>query len=319
MKRTVILLTLASLILSGCCYAPGYEGDLESDRLYGTVPTMEGKQYVPATHPVEETNVVAAPIETVYVPPEMPVEEDNVFVDLREYIPDAFYQLRYGTLNNFTGKVVYEFDGVYLRYGTVAKLMKVQAKLREEGLSLKVWDAFRPASAQHALWVANPDPVYVNNPAVGYSSHTRGNTIDVTLVDRDGNELEMPSDYDAFSALSDRDYADCSEEAAKNAKKLETIMTENGFTGYAGEWFHYTDTDQYELDLYFDPSAISTWYADCNEYINIRSQPDPKSQAIGQILAGEELTLLGWSGKMAYVKYKGMYGFVNGDYINRVN
>ncbi len=320
MKRSVLLLALAaSLILSGCCYAPGYEGDLVADRWYGTVPTYEG-MYEPASdhETLETTGEATVPVETVFVPPEMPAEKDDTFVDVLAYIPDIHVDLRYATLNNFVGEVIYDSTSVYLRYGTVVKLMAVQEALRQEGLSLKIWDAFRPASAQYKLWSIKPDPEFVANPQTGFSNHTRGNTVDVTIVDKNGNELEMPCDFDDFSDLADRDYSDCTPAAAENATKLENLMMENGFTGYESEWWHFADTVSYPVDEYFNPAVISLWYADCNQYINIRALPDTSSQAVGQIPKDEKMTLLGWAGTMAYIRYNETYGFVNSDYINRV-
>lgn len=317
-RRILPMLLAAVLLLSGCCYAPGYSGKLLADDWYGTVPTMEN-MYEPAPeNTTVETTQEALPVETIFVPPELPAEEDDVFVDVLKYIPDLHVDLRYATVNNFVNEVIYESDAVFLRYGTVSKLMEVQQALRLKGMSLKIWDAFRPASAQHKLWAVKPDPEFVANPQNGYSNHTRGNTVDVTVVDKEGRELEMPSQFDDFSALADRDYSDCTPEAAKNAKMLEDLMESYGFAGYESEWWHYADTDVYPVDEYFDPSVISQWYADCNEYINIRSQPDVNAQSIGQILKDEKMTLLGWSGKMAYIQYGDIYGFVNGDYINRV-
>ena len=91
------------------------------------------------------------------------------------------------------------------------------------------------------------------NPEKGFSSHSRGNTVDVTLVDRDGNELEMPSEFDDFSAKADRDYSDVEEEAAINALLLEETMIEAGFKPYSSEWWHFSDTDSYEVEENFTP------------------------------------------------------------------
>lgn len=319
MKRSTLFAALAaSMLLSGCCYAPGYEGGLSLDRLYSTVPTIDGMYEQSPENTTIETTWEATPVETIFIPPEMPVEENDTFVNVQEYIPDVHVELRYATMDNFVGQVIYDSTDVYLRYGTVVKLMEVQQALRLQGLSLKIWDAFRPASAQYKLWAAKPDPEFVANPQTGFSNHTRGNTVDVTIVDKDGNELEMPSDFDDFTENADRDYSECTAEATKNAELLEELMYENGFTGYESEWWHFVDSDSYPVDEYFDPAEISLWYADCNEYINIRQQPDVKAQSVGQIPKGEQMTLLGWSGKMAYIKYGDTYGFVNGDYINRV-
>lgn len=176
---------------------------------------------------------------------------DAGFVCVADFIPDIVVDLKYATVDNFTGQVIYNFQDVYLRYGTVKKLMLVQEVLRKEGLALKIWDGFRPPSAQFTLWGICPDPRYVSDPNNGFSSHSRGNTVDITLVDDQGKELIMPTGFDDFSELADRNYNDCSEEAAQNARYLEELMVYYGFKGYYGEWWHYTDTESYEVEMDF--------------------------------------------------------------------
>ena len=175
------------------------------------------------------------------------------FVQVSDHIPDIVVDLRYATENNFTGEEIYDFSEAWLRYGTVKKLMQVQQELRQYGLSLKIWDGFRPTAAQFRLWEICPDSRYVANPNNGFSSHSRGGTVDVTLVYTDGTELMMPTGYDDFSTLADRNYSDCDPEAAANAKFLEEIMVKYGFKPYTAEWWHYTDTDDYHVDESFQP------------------------------------------------------------------
>lgn len=179
--------------------------------------------------------------------------DDSDFVRVLDYIPNARQELKYATEDNFTGKVIYDFRDAYLRYGTVKKLKAVSADLAEMGIYLKIWDGFRPVSAQFALWEACPDPAYVADPNTGHSSHSRGNTVDVTIVDAEGKEFPMPTGFDDFSAKADRDYADCSEEARNNAMILELLMEKHGFTGYRKEWWHFTDTDSYPAEETFIP------------------------------------------------------------------
>ena len=71
--------------------------------------------------------------------------------------------------------------------------------------------------------------------------------MDLTLVTADGEELPMPSGFDDFSALADRDYSDVSDEAAGYARLLEEAMAAQGFRGYQKEWWHYTDSDDYPV------------------------------------------------------------------------
>ena len=133
------------------------------------------------------------------------------------------------------------------------KLMLVSEDLAELGLYLKIWDGFRPVSVQFVLWEVCPDPTYVANPNKGYSSHSRGNTLDVTLVDAEGREVEMPTAFDDFSPLADREYSDCTADAANHAELLEILMEKHGFSDYFGEWWHYSDTTAYPVELVFEP------------------------------------------------------------------
>lgn len=184
----------------------------------------------------------------------LPEPADDEFVRVKDYIPDIRVDLRYATVENFTGEQIYTFDEAYLRYGTVKKLITVQNKLKAQGMGLKIWDAFRPVSAQFKLWEICPDSNYVSDPNKGYSSHSRGNTVDVTLVDSDGTELVMPTGFDNFTELADRDYSDVTDEFARdNALLLENIMKECGFEPYSGEWWHFSDTVEYEVSESFNP------------------------------------------------------------------
>lgn len=324
MKRLSALLALILLIsLAGCCYAPGTEGMYGMDSWYMNVPTFPGNSWNEQSEQPTEGPGESLPAENDLAIPDpevdldaLPPREDGDFVKVTDYIPDIVVELKYATTDNFTGIRVYEFNDLYLRYSTVLKLMEIQKELRQQGLLLKVWDGFRPTAAQHTLWNAKPDPVYVSNPANGYSNHSRGNTVDVTLVNGAGEELEMPSAYDAFSELADRDYSDCSQTAAENAELLESLMTKYGFVGYDGEWWHYADETEYPVEEVFDPSVVALWKAECNQYINLRVAPDFTAESIAQIPKNYTFTLLGLVDGFAYVEYKGQRGYVNADYIS---
>lgn len=174
--------------------------------------------------------------------------DDSEMVRVKTYISDISVDLKYATTDNFTGVVIYDFSEAYLRAGTVKKLNEVQKELKDMGLSLKIWDAYRPVSAQKKLWSVCPDPTYVANPNTGFSSHSRGNTVDVTLVYLSGEKVQMPTGFDDFSALADRDYSDCDETSGKNAELLEKIMVKYGFKPYYGEWWHFSDQTEYEVE-----------------------------------------------------------------------
>lgn len=179
--------------------------------------------------------------------------ENDEYVLVNKYIPDIYVELMYATDNNFTGVRIYDFTDAYLRYGTVKKLANVQKELKEQGYSLKIWDAYRPFEAQQKLWEVYPDPNYVANPANGMKKHNLGGTVDITMVAADGSVISMPTEFDDFSLKADRDYSDIEdEEAVKNVMILQNAMENNGFTGYQGEWWDYSDTVEYEA-VDFEP------------------------------------------------------------------
>lgn len=179
--------------------------------------------------------------------------EDDEYVLVNKYILDIYVELMYATDNNFTGVRIYDFTDAYLRYGTVKKLANVQKELKEQGYSLKIWDAYRPFEAQQKLWEVYPDPNYVANPANGMKKHNLGGTVDITMVAADGSVISMPTEFDDFSLKADRDYSDIEdEEAVKNVMILQNAMGNNGFTGYQGEWWDYSDTVEYEA-VDFEP------------------------------------------------------------------
>ena len=191
---------------------------------------------------LEETEIHSLETESQY--PEL---ADSDMVLILDYIPDMVIDLKYATTDNFTGQVIYENDDAYLRYGTVKKLMQVQNELKAKGYKLVLWDGYRPVKAQFKLWDICPDPNYVANPNKGFSNHSRGNTVDITIVTLDGAAVEMPTGFDDFTKEADREYSDVTQEAAKNSQMLEDIMTKEGFKGYRGEWWHYTDTTEYPV------------------------------------------------------------------------
>ena len=230
------LLPILALLLCAC----GAPQDLP----YSTEASSAPEEILPP--PEQEP---APPPETQPLPP----PEDTDFVLVTDYLPTVAVDLKYATSDNFTGSVIYDFSSAYLRYGTVQKLQAVMEDLDAAGYTLKIWDAFRPTAAQFKLWEVCPDPMYVSDPHQGFSSHSRGNTLDVTLLRSDGSAVEMPTGFDDFSALADRDYSDVPSPAADNARYLETVMTEHGFRPYQGEWWHFSDTDSYEVDQTFQP------------------------------------------------------------------
>lgn len=327
-KRVLIAATsiLLSFCIAGCSFIRLLQDETKPDNdptISSSTPleSTEGTTTLPtgtSTDPTDTQTSTTEPTQgenTLPQPIKQPEPGDEDFVNVIRYIPDIIIDLRYSSENNFTSQQIYDFSDVWLRYGTVKKLMQVQEELKQNGYGLKMWDGFRPPSAQFKLWDICPDPTYVSNPNNGFSSHSRGNTVDITLVYTDGTELTMPTGFDDFSKLADRDYSDCSKEAADNAMFLEQLMIKHGFKPYSGEWWHFTDMQSYPVDEAFEPTEAALYYADCKEYISLRTKPSTGAEVIMKILAGEQVTVVAKTGDFALVEYQGLFGYVLLNYI----
>ena len=169
-------------------------------------------------------------------------------------------ELRYLGTNNFIGTPI---DGYYKNCVIVTKetafaLKKVQQILLKKGLSLKIFDAYRPQqSVDHFVrWgkVLNdtlmkkkyyPDVPKSKLFEQGYialkSGHSRGSTVDLTIVQRtSGKELDMGSIYDFFGEESHPSFKKINTHQQKNRLYLREIMLKNGFKPYENEWWHFT-------------------------------------------------------------------------------
>ena len=147
---------------------------------------------------------------------------------------------------------------------------------------------------------------------------SRGNTVDVTLVDMSGNELEMPTAFDDFSGKADRDYSDVEEVPTEHALLLQNTMEKYGFEGYFGEWWHFQDEISYPVEDVFEPVTTERYYAQCNEFISLRTHPDTAAEVIVRIPKDDEFTVLALCGTFALAEYAGTWGYVHRDFIQPV-
>lgn len=183
----------------------------------------------------------------------LPVDKADIFeykdlVEVRELDSTLEVELIYATPDNFTGQILYNLEVCLLRRDTAEKLAAANAEFARDGYRLKIWDAFRPRSAQEIMFKIESDEVYVADPAVG-SNHNRGASVDVTLIDEDGNELEMPTGFDNFTEKASRNYSGMSEEAKKNMDYLTEVMIRHGFEPIRSEWWHFNDSEVRSYDL----------------------------------------------------------------------
>jgi zinc D-Ala-D-Ala dipeptidase len=205
-------------------------------------------------------------------------------VYLRDIDPGILQDIRYATPNNFTGRQVPGYDApeCMLLRDVAEALARVQQALLPQQLSLKVYDCYRPRRAVRAFesWVKDPelDPALKRfHPnlekseliGLGYiaavSGHSRGNTVDLTLVALPArkprpfksdaaygscagslkarspdNSVDMGTSFDCFDPLSHTKAAGLTSEQQRWRQVLVDAMAAEGFRNYHKEWWHFT-------------------------------------------------------------------------------
>jgi D-alanyl-D-alanine dipeptidase len=165
-------------------------------------------------------------------------------VDIARVCPGICIELRYATDRNLTGWQVYPARSrALIRKSVAARLRHAQDELRKQGFGLKIWDAYRPRWAQQVLWNAMPGSGFLAAPSLGGSYHSWGVSVDVTLVDSQGREQKMASDFDELTPAAKSEYVGTDPGIAGRMNLLRTAMKNAGFNGIRDEWWHFTAQD----------------------------------------------------------------------------
>ena len=194
------------------------------------------------------------------------------FVVLAEYVPQIIQEIRYYSTYNFIGDRIdgYEEPCALLTAEAARAMQEVAGEAEAKGYRLKIFDAYRPACAvrQFVRWGSDYQDArmrpyfypglekhelfeqgYIDEP----SSHSRGSTVDMTLLDmKTGKEVDMGAPFDFIGEISHPDYRGITEEQYENRMILQRLMVRNGFLPVDCEWWHFTMADEPYPDTYFE-------------------------------------------------------------------
>jgi zinc D-Ala-D-Ala dipeptidase len=193
------------------------------------------------------------------------------FVDAATVVPGLIVEMRYAGAHNFVGRPIdgYEAPRCLLSQAAATALAEVARDIAPRGLHIKVFDCYRPTRAvmNFVRWardLKDTDGKAEFYPEVdkrtlfrdGYiasqSGHSRGSTIDMTLANDDGHELDMGTPFDFFSPKSSPADPTVTPEQHANRMLLATAMRRRGFRPYDREWWHFTLRGEPFPDTYFD-------------------------------------------------------------------
>lgn len=202
------------------------------------------------------------------------------FVNVQEVIPSILVDLKYVGRNNFVGRPIpgYNINRVILSKEATTALANVQTELQQFSLSLLVYDAYRPTQAVNAFvdWSNEPEDkaikqkyyptltkkeIFDQQYIMKKSSHSRGSTVDLTIVSLNNTQnqnntfytpLDMGSIFDFFGKESHPDFQNITPQQKANRLLLRTIMTKYGFTPLFNEWWHFTLANEPFPETYFN-------------------------------------------------------------------
>lgn len=155
--------------------------------------------------------------------------------------------IRYATENNFVNEQLYPCGKCFLRKEAATALNSVAKSLAQINFKLVLFDCYRPKPIQQKLWDKVPNPSYVTPPHKG-SMHNRGVAVDLSIMDSNGEYLDMGTTYDFFGVEAHTDNMNLPAIVLKNRKLLMNLMVKHGFKGIRTEWWHFAlASGEYEI------------------------------------------------------------------------
>lgn len=193
------------------------------------------------------------------------------FVFVRDVIPSVREDIRYAGCHNFMGRPAdgYAAPHAVLTREAALALRDAAEAFQAQGYTLLLFDGYRPQRAvNHFMrWAEDASDTVAKAEFyptlkkaelfdLGYiarrSGHSRGSTVDLTLLDASGRELDMGGGFDWFSPVSGEAYAGLSDAQRANRLLLRQGMMAAGFLPYSEEWWHFRLANEPYPDTYFD-------------------------------------------------------------------
>jgi D-alanyl-D-alanine dipeptidase len=272
-REKLCLVILAILLLFTSCVSNKEPETLSgSDIASGATSTAETTPTPATASPSEPVSEPSPDTEPAVEPDSEQYSLPDGFVYITDVIPTALLEIRYFSEDNFVGAVIdgYEAPKAILTREAAQALKTAADKLYGQGYYIKIFDAYRPQRAVNHFvrWAEDLDDTKMKEKyypdldksvlfKLGYiaerSGHSRGSTVDLTLIDiSTGEELDMGSGFDFFGEISNHGTSLITPEQEKNRNILRDAMVDAGFEVYPEEWWHYKLKDEPYPDTYFD-------------------------------------------------------------------
>ena len=194
------------------------------------------------------------------------------FSTLNKELPEIHLRMDYAIKDNFTGDIVkgYYDKIAFLTKPAIKSLAKAMEEFKKDDFQIIIFDTYRPMQAVkyfYQEWAKKPIDKELKQKyfpklskadlfEIGYlskkSSHCRGSTIDMGLINKEGHLVDFGTCFDFFGEESHTNFEKLKKEVKENRKYFVEIMQRNGFKNYSKEWWHFNLTNEPFPETYFD-------------------------------------------------------------------
>lgn len=162
--------------------------------------------------------------------------------DFSEY--DLVVSMKLSTSETSINEPFYNSNIAMVQYDLLPMIKKAIDLFEKDGYRIVIYDAYRPTSVQQRWFDVIRVHKWVADPSIGMGGvHDRGTALDISLIDMNGNLLEMPTPMHTFTDESSRLSNKMTPTARENMNYMLNIMLQCGFTYINSEWWHFQDVD----------------------------------------------------------------------------
>ena len=167
---------------------------------------------------------------------------DWQYADLSDY--DVIVSMQLSTPETTIKEPFYDRNLCLVQYDLLPKMLEAIELLRRDGYTMVIYDAYRPTSVQQRWFDVVRQHKWVADPSRGMGGvHDRGTALDISIIDRNGKLIEMPTPMHTFTEAASRLSTTMTDTARKNMNYLRDVMVSCGFDIINSEWWHFQDVN----------------------------------------------------------------------------
>ncbi len=194
----------------------------------------------------------------------------NGFCYIIDYTPEIAFDIRFYSSENFMGRQALEYlSPIGIASIEMTRILdKASLLLKQQGLTLLVYDSYRPQTTVNEIVDWLNDETDIKAKSTYYpnmdksemidmyfeakSPYPRGAAVDVSILDAYGNELDMGTPFQYIDETSSFYYKDLTDKQYNNRELLRDVMIQVGLNPNDTFWWSFYLEDEPYPEQSFD-------------------------------------------------------------------